>query len=147
MIIRQLQQSDKKRWISFFQSLSEDTIENRYHHLVKNKDIDIIKGYWNYLIHDSISIIIEVDETVIGCAELYINTKNDGAEIAITIADKWQDAGMGNLLMCYMEVLINCYYDIKSITLNILPTNTRMKKLAEKHRFKYHKDYVWIKEI
>lgn len=145
MIIRKLQQSDKKQWKHFFQNLSQDTIENRYHHAIKNTDADTIKKYWNNLMHDSISIIIEVDEIIIGCAELYLNSTD--AEIAVTIANKWQDAGMGNLLMCYMEVLINCYYDIKSITLNILPTNIRMKKLAEKHKFKYYKDYVWIKEL
>lgn len=147
MILRQLQQSDKEKWISFFQGLSKDTLENRYFHSVKNEDIDIVEWYWEYLINESVSSVVEVDNTIVGCGELYMNTKNDGIEIAITVADSWQNAGMGNLLLCYLEVLINTQYDIKSITLNILPINTRMKKLAAKHNYKYYKDQIWIKEV
>ncbi len=143
MIIRQIQQSDKKRWISFFQGLSGDTIENRYYYLIKNKDVEVARRTWINLMHDSISLIAEVNNKIVGCSELYINQSTNHGEIAITIADKYQGNGIGSKLVEEIERIAK-EKGLKMIW--FITQNIRMKKIAQKYNYVKNK-YNWEKEI
>ncbi len=143
MIIRQLQQSDKKSWISFFKGLSKDTLENRYYGIIKNTDIGIIELNWNSLMKDSISLVAEVDNQIVGCVELYNNISTNHGEIAITITDKYQGNGIGSKLIEEIEKVAK---DQKLKMIWFITQNNRMKKIANKYNYVKNK-YNWEKVI
>lgn len=133
MIVRQLRQSDKEKWISFFQGLSSETIENRCGHIIKKCEEEAIE-YWEIIIK-GICLIVEIDDEIIGCIELYLDSEG---EIAIVITDKYQNKGIGSLLMNKIEEIAR-KHKLKLIYFRTLPSNIRMKKIAKKHNFIYNK--------
>lgn len=144
IIIRQLQQEDKESWISFFQGLSEDTIEKRYFQSVKNTDPDIIKSYWDGIITDSISLIAEVDNNIVGCIELYINKPADHGEIAIIVKDEYQGLGIGSKLVEAIEIIAK---EHKLNSIWFITQSCNMRKIGKKYRYTQNKYNTWGKDL
>lgn len=135
VFLRPAKASDEEMLIEFYQSLSPNTRYLRFlsynpgfplrQLIEKYKRIDYTKVF-------SLLAFAATDgERIIGDNCYIMNPSSDSAEIAIVVADDWQDRGLGTqMLSCMLAVMIE--RGIERITGDIDPHNTRIVHIMRK---------------
>jgi GNAT superfamily N-acetyltransferase len=139
--VRTVNSCDRQCISNEFSQLSVESRYSRFHTYIDKltesqltylSDVDNIN-------HVLITITKSVDNGISGLGlGRYIKLYNceDTAEFAITVADKYQNQGVGSLLLSYLIEHAKCN-GVSILQGFVLDSNKPMKKLLQKYNFKH----------
>jgi GNAT superfamily N-acetyltransferase len=134
VIIRPIEANDTDIEVAFIDRLSKTTKRYRFLGGVHQVSADLIKKCCNVNFDQTAAFIastnVDGEERGIGVARYASGSNSNVREMAITIADEWQNKGLSVLLA---QQLIDCakQRDIKQLYSIDLANNTHMRQLAK----------------
>ena len=146
MIIKPLEESDKHKIYKMFVNLSEDTICNRYGHVINFEDARIFEPYWTAFNCAKVVLVAKTDriqdDDIIAIVELYVADKS--GDVSILVRDEHQSCGVGDALMTKIEGVAK---ELLLEELTAVPLNIRSKNLIKKHGFIQKNQLMWYKKL
>ena len=100
--IRPIEPADGDRLVRFHDSLSPETIRLRFFVLHPRLTANEVKRFTIVDHHDREALVAAVDNDLIGVARFDRVIGTDDAEVAFVVADAWQGAGVGSLLLKHL---------------------------------------------
>ena len=106
VLLRPIRPEDEPMWLEMFQNFSERSIRYRFFQMVKDTPHEVRVRYCNIDYDREIGIVVELTEDgkkkIAGVVRLIIEPDNKTGEIAIVVADPWQNLGLGTKMMDHM---------------------------------------------
>lgn len=131
--IRPITLDDEEKMVLFHQTLSDQTVYQRYFHLLGlqlRTSHERLVEICNFEPGRHLVYVAEVEGGIVGVARLECCNNVDNAEFAIVISDRVQRCGLGkHLLSLLIEIATNA--GIKKISADILSNNSGMIRLCE----------------
>jgi acetyltransferase len=138
VLVRPVLPQDAAVQAPFFSALSEQSRYNRFLNPMRSFPPGLIERFSRVDHRSHVALIAETVadgvETVIGEARYVVDAEDQSAEFAIAIADAFQGAGLGTLLLNRL-VCIAGHAGLKRLTGETLATNEAMIALARKAGF------------
>ncbi len=136
--IRTMQPEDREIEQRFIRELSEQSRYYRFHSALKELSPYMLERFTHVNYPDEMAIIATVPEgggeMQIGVARYARKPGSHTAEIAIVVADAWQERGVGTrLLVDLRRLAIDA--GIRQVEASVLPDNRRMLGLARELGF------------
>jgi acetyltransferase len=106
VLLRPIRPEDEPMWLEMFQNFSERSIRYRFFQMVKDTPHEVRVRYCNVDYEREIGIVVELTEDgkkkIAGVVRLIIEPDNKTGEVAIVVADPWQNLGLGTKMMDHM---------------------------------------------
>lgn len=138
VILRPIRPEDEPMEAEMFTKFSQETQRFRFFTRIKDITHELLIRYTQIDYDREIAIIAEGNENgtkrMFGVVRLIADPYNETAEFAIVVADPWQHAGLGGILMDYILEIAK-ERDIKKIFAYVLPDNTKMLDMMKKRNF------------
>ena len=103
---RPIKPEDAPLWQEMFKQFSEESVRNRFFHLIKDPQHELSFRYCNIDYDSEFAIVAELIEAdhrrILGVVRIVIQSDMRTAEIAFIIADPWQGLGLGSKMLDYM---------------------------------------------
>lgn len=135
VLMRPVKISDEHMLKEFFYSLSDESNHKRFLALKRYMPHKVLQGFvaLDYTKQMVILVIKEDGEkdTVIGVGQYAVSEKGNTAEVATAISDKYQNRGIGTLLLSYMVDIARAD-GIKAFTADYLTENTATERMLQK---------------
>lgn len=142
--IRTMRPVDSSMEDDFVRELSPRTRYSRFHSALKQLSASMLERFTNVDYPDQMALIATVSngavERQIGVARYARSTGADWAEVAVVVADAWQEKGVGSRLLISLRHLAH-QAGVKHLEVSVLPDNTRMLTLAKKLGFRVRLKY------
>lgn len=120
----------------FFETLSDESMYFRFGRCSTAVNQDFLSRLCqvdNYRDYTFLSIVRD-EETIVGEAQLNRLADYESAEFSFIVSDRWQGKGIGSLLMDFCLAIANDL-GMKTIMMEIMKTNRRMKYFCNKYGF------------
>jgi GNAT superfamily N-acetyltransferase len=131
--IRPIRKSDAAMEATFIRKLSLQTKHYRFFGGVKELSATEIRRLCDADGPDAMALVATVEdagcEIEIGVCRYAPNSNADVREMALTIADEWQDKGLGKLLMQHL-ISSAKQYGVRILSSSELADNAMMRELA-----------------
>ena len=143
VLIRPIRPEDEPQMVTFHESLSDQSVYLRYFHMEKLSsriahDRLIRKCFIDYdremALVASLAGSNESGQEILGVGRLSRSREGNGAEVAVLIADRFQNAGLGTELLRKL-IEVARVEKINRIVAHILPENAGMRGLAKRFGF------------
>lgn len=132
--IRPITPADKEIEAAFVRNLSEQSRYDRFHGTLKALTPAQLERFTNVAYPDNMALIATLHEDgkekQIAVARYAKFPDRDAAEVAIVVADEWQDLGLGRRLLIELRT-VAVAAGIHELQMNVLTENRRMMKLAQ----------------
>lgn len=134
--VRPIRGEDEACLRRFFEKLSEGTVFSRFgqyrinlphEHLVRLCQVDYDRDL-------AFLAVVGDEEAIVGDARLNRLANHEMAELSFVVADQWQGKGIGGLLMDFC-ILVAKEIGLKTLLMEVLQSNERMKRLGYKYGF------------
>ncbi|MCJ7631798.1 GNAT family N-acetyltransferase, partial [Candidatus Bathyarchaeota archaeon] len=106
VLLRPIKPEDEPMWLEMFQNFSEQSIRYRFFEIIKDTPHEVRIRYCNVDYDREIGIVAELTEEgrrkITGVVRLIIEPDRKTGEIAIIVADPWQNLGLGTKMMDHM---------------------------------------------
>ena len=106
VLLRPIRPEDEPMWLEMFQNFSERSIRYRFFQILKDTPHEVRVRYCNVDYEREIGIVVELTEDgrkkIAGVVRLIIEPDNKTGEVAIIVADPWQNLGLGTKMMDHM---------------------------------------------
>ncbi len=136
--IRYIDVDDSLRLLEMYNSLSQDTIYNRFFVFRDKLTLEEAKKMAAISKKDEIALVGVInrggDSTIIADARIYI--EGNTGEIGIVVHDRWQNKGLGTALVSEL-IREGIKRGLKRLKIYCLPENRIMIHVGEKLGFKY----------
>lgn len=140
VLLRPIKPEDEYLWQEMFDSFSEETIRYRFFRIIKETPHEMRTRYCNIDYDREIGIVAEIEENgkrrLIGVTRIILPPgRNDEAEFALVVSDKWHRLGLGSE---FVDFTIELAKDKGLKTLNgvVLKDNIPMISLCKEKNFK-----------
>jgi len=139
--LRPIKPEDEMLWLDMFKSFSEETVLFRFFRIIKETPHEVRTRYCNIDYDREIAIIAEAEEKgkrkMLGVTRLITEPgRNDTAEFALVVTDKWQRLGLGSEFIDYTFEIAKDK-KIKKINGVVLKDNIPMITLCKEKKFKF----------
>ena len=138
VFLRPIKSSDGEIWVELYNSLSSISKYYRFFSSNRVPSSKMIKKYTDidYVKNFAIVAIIEEDEKekMVGVARYVLDPPPDEAELAIVVADDWQNRGLGTKMLIHM-LYIMIKRKIKKVHGDIFLENRSMLRLMGESGF------------
>lgn len=135
IFFRPIKPTDEHSMRELFYSFSKDTVYYRFFSYLSAMPHDKLSRFVNIDYEDEMAILAIIkkggEEKIIGVARYSVDKATRMAEYAITIADEWQNKGVGTALFSYL-VRVAKMKGIKGFIGYVLDTNVRAYRLCFK---------------
>ncbi len=135
IFIRPIKPEDAPLLEAFFQTLSDQTIYNRFFTHLKSLEPKMLAEFTQIDYNRDTALVAfdksQPEDKVLAVARIVAEPGGDNGEFAVTVGDPWQGKGIGAALM---EQLIEIAYDrdMEVLWAPILGENTHMLNLARR---------------
>jgi acetyltransferase len=106
VLLRPIKPEDELLWLDMFKHFSEESIRYRFFHIIKETPHEMRVRYCNIDYDREIAIVAELTRNtwrqIIGVVRVPIEPHRKTGEIAVIVADPWQNLGLGSKLVDYM---------------------------------------------
>jgi len=140
ILLRPIKPEDEYMWQEMFNSFSQETVRYRFFRIVKDTPHEMRTRYCNIDYDREIGIVAEIKENgkrrLIGVTRIImIPGRNDEAEFALVVSDKWHRLGLGSE---FVDFTIHVANDkkLKKLYGVVLKDNTPMLNLCQEKKFK-----------
>jgi acetyltransferase len=138
--LRPIKPEDELLWLEMFNNFSKETVRYRFFRIIKDTPHEMRTRYCNIDYDRELGIVAEIKEKgkkrLLGVIRLIANpSKDNEAEFAIVVGDKWQRLGLGSEFMDFMFEIARDK-GIKIIYGTVLSDNIPMLQLCEEKNFK-----------
>ncbi len=138
VLLRPIKPEDEPLWLETLQNLSEESLRYRFFQVIKDIPHEVRVRYCNIDYDREIAIVAElVDEgrkKIIGVIRLNIEPHRKTGEIALIVADPWQNQGLGGKLVDHMSEICRDK-KLGAIYAEVLAENHKAMELAKKKGF------------
>ena len=134
VIFRPIECTDRERFKEFFRSLSPASVHFRFFGITKELPSESLERFCDLDYSQEMAIVAlpQSDNMIIAVARLVLDDPDrKRGEFALTIADAWQDLGLGAELLSYLIVVARDY-GLWEIHCFVSSDNPRMIGLAKK---------------
>ncbi|MGW8194518.1 MAG: bifunctional acetate--CoA ligase family protein/GNAT family N-acetyltransferase [Desulforhopalus sp.] len=135
--IRPIRSEDEPALRHFFETLSRKTVFFRFGQHQINMPHDHLARFCQVDYDRDLAFLAfcnENQEVIIGDVRLNRLADFDGAELSFVVADRWQEKGVGSLLMDFC-IMVAKEIGIQYLLMNILKSNKRMQQFGYKYGF------------
>jgi len=106
VLLRAIKPEDEYLWLNMFRSFSQETIRYRFFRIIKDTPHEVRTRYCNIDYDREIGIVAEViedgEKRFLGVTRIIVDpSKNNEAEFALVVGDKWHRLGLGSELLDY----------------------------------------------
>lgn len=141
VLLRPIKPEDEPLWQEMFDSFSEETVRYRFFRVIKDTPHKMRTRYCNIDYNREIGIVAEIEEEgkkrLIGVTRIIAEPgREDLAEFALVVSDKWQRRGLGAEFIKY-TLEISKDKGFKKIHGPVLKNNIPMIELCKEHNFKF----------
>lgn len=140
VLLRPIKPEDEYMWQEMFDTFSKETIRFRFFRIIKETPHEVRTRYCNIDYDREIAIVAEINENgkrrMIGVSRIIIPPgRNDEAEFALVVSDKWQRLGLGSE---FVDFTIEIAKDkgLKKLKGIVLKDNIPMINLCKEKNFK-----------
>ncbi|MFQ6079338.1 MAG: GNAT family N-acetyltransferase, partial [Thermodesulfobacteriota bacterium] len=136
--LRPIRPEDELLQKEFFKTFSPETFQLRFFEPIKKFTHDDLTRFTNIDYRREMAIVAELSEKkkrrIIGIGRLFMDPDGESGEIAVVVADPWQDRGLGTKLV---DAIIGVSEDkgLKKVWGFIQSDNERMKHICRKMGF------------
>jgi len=140
VLLRPIKPEDEYLWQDMFDSFSQETVRFRFFRIIKETPHEMRTRYCNIDYDREIGIVGEIKEKgkrrLIGVSRIILTPgRDDEAEFAIVVSDKWHRLGLGSDFIDYtIEVAKD--KNLKKLFGIVLKDNTPMLSLSKEKGFK-----------
>ena len=139
--LRPIKPEDEYMWQEMFNSFSEETVRFRFFRIIKDTPHEMRTRYCNIDYDRELGIVAEITENkkrkLLGVVRLIkMPNKDDEAEFALVVSDKWQRLGLGSEFLDFMFE-IGMDKGLKKIFGIVLKDNTPMISICKEKGFKF----------
>ncbi|MHA1309498.1 MAG: GNAT family N-acetyltransferase [Candidatus Helarchaeota archaeon] len=139
VFIRPIKPSDRDIWVEFYLSLSKLSKYYRFFSTRPTPNEKMIKQYTQIDYVNNFALIAIITENgkekMIGVVRYVLVPEEDGAELAIVIADEWQGKGLGTkLLLLILDIIIK--RRISKVLGDVFLDNDKMMRIMKESGFK-----------
>lgn len=137
LLLRPIRITDEQKLTDFFYSLSDETIYERWMHVIERMPHKDILYYLDVDYTTSMAIVAETcgesqEPELVGIARYYVESRTGFAEAAVVVRDDWQGQGVGTHLLGYL-LQIARDRGVAGFTAEILSENRKMLHLFHKY--------------
>ena len=139
--LRPIKPEDEYMWQDMFNSFSEETVRFRFFRIIKDTPHEMRTRYCNIDYDRELGIVAETEENgkkrLIGVIRIILTPgREDEAEFALVVSDKWHRLGLGSEFLDYMfeigkDKKLNKIYGI------VLKENMPMITICKEKNFKF----------
>jgi len=106
VLLRPIKPEDEPLWLEMFKTFSEESVRFRFFRIIKDTPHEMRTRYCNIDYDREIGIVGEVNEKgkrrLLGVTRLIVEPgRDDTAEFALIVSDKWQRLGLGSDFLDY----------------------------------------------
>ena len=139
LFLRPIRPTDEQKMREMFYEFSKETVYFRFFSYLNAMPHDKLKNFCN-VDYDKEMAVVAVkphagEDELVGSARYVLDEATGMAEYAVTVAEGWQNKGVGTVLLEYL-IKIAKIRGIKGFTGYILDSNTRMYRLIHKLGYK-----------
>jgi len=139
--LRPIKPEDEYMWQEMFNSFSEETVRYRFFRIIKETPHEMRTRYCNIDYDRELGIVAEIEEDgkkrLIGVIRIILTPgRNDEAEFALVVSDKWHRLGLGSEFLDYMFE-IGKDKNLKKIYGIVLKENSPMINICREKKFKF----------
>jgi acetyltransferase len=148
VIIRPIRPEDESLMVKFHETLSDQSVYNRYFHFIKLNQRVAHERLMRICFVDydrEMALVVEYKNSITpgyeihGVGRLIKHQELNEAEFAMIVSDAWQKRGLGRELLRRL-IAVGRDWKLARITADILPDNVDMQRVAEKLGFQLHYD-------
>jgi len=139
--LRPIKPEDEYMWQDMFNSFSEETVRFRFFRIIKDTPHEMRTRYCNIDYDRELGIVAEIEENgkkrLIGVIRIILTPgREDEAEFALVVSDKWHRLGLGSEFLDYMFE-IGKDKKLKKIYGIVLKDNIPMIKICREKNFEF----------
>ncbi|MHA1424475.1 MAG: GNAT family N-acetyltransferase [Candidatus Helarchaeota archaeon] len=138
VIYRPIKPDDDDKVLSFYYSLSRETIYFRFFSGRKNVPKSRVRDYTHIDYDKNFAMVVEYEGRIVGIGHYIVTDNPQTAEMAVVMHDEWQRKGIGTHFLKYL-ISIAKEKGIRHITATVLLENYKILKTIEKLGFKFTK--------
>ncbi|MHA1131352.1 MAG: GNAT family N-acetyltransferase [Candidatus Helarchaeota archaeon] len=138
VIYRPIKPDDDDKVLSFYYSLSRETIYFRFFSGRKNVPKSRVRDYTHIDYDKNFAMVVEYEGRIVGIGHYIVTDNPQTIEMAVVMHDEWQRKGIGTHFLKYL-ISIAKEKGIRHITATVLLENYKILKTIEKLGFKFTK--------
>ncbi|MHA1276165.1 MAG: GNAT family N-acetyltransferase [Candidatus Helarchaeota archaeon] len=138
VIYRPIKPDDDDKVLSFYYSLSRETIYFRFFSGRKNVPKSRVRDYTHIDYDKNFAMVVEYEGRIVGIGHYIVTDNPQTVEMAVVMHDEWQRKGIGTHFLKYL-ISIAKEKGIRHITATVLLENYKILKTIEKLGFKFTK--------
>jgi len=139
LFFRPIKPTDEPKMRELFYSFSKETVYYRFFSYLKAMPHERLKTFVNVDYDQEMAVVAIVrsggEEELVGTAGYTVDQATGMAEYAISVADGWQNRGLGSALLEYL-VKVAKIKGVKGFVGYVLDSNTRAYRLLHKMGYK-----------
>jgi len=144
LTLRPIRPEDEPQWLALVASCSPETLHARFHYLFKQPTHEMAVRFC-FLDYDrELAIMAEIEDAgqrqFIGVGRLAADANHETAEIALLVADAWQNVGLGLKLTDHCLAIARTW-GIRRVTASTSLDNPRMISIFEQRGFRVDHNY------
>ncbi|MFO7677780.1 MAG: bifunctional acetate--CoA ligase family protein/GNAT family N-acetyltransferase [Thermoplasmatota archaeon] len=137
--LRPIKPEDEYLWLEMFKNFSQETVRYRFFRIIKETPHEMRTRYCNIDYDREIGIVAETskdgERKIIGVTRIIVEpSKNDEAEFALVVTDKYQRLGLGSIFLDYTFEIAKDK-NVKKINGIVLKDNIPMISLCREKGF------------
>jgi acetyltransferase len=137
--LRPIKPEDEYLWLDMFKNFSQETVRYRFFRMIKDTPHEMRTRYCNIDYDREIGIVAETkkdgERKIIGVTRIIVEpSKNDEAEFALVVTDKYQRLGLGSTFLDYTFEIAKDK-NVKKVKGIVLKDNIPMIKLCREKGF------------
>ncbi len=141
VLLRPIKPEDEPLWLEMFKTFSEESVRFRFFRIIKDTPHEMRTRYCNIDYDREIGIVGEVTEKgkrrLLGVTRLIVEPgRDDTAEFALIVSDKWQRLGLGSEFLDY-TIHIAKDKGLKKLYGIVMKDNIPMIKLCKEKKFTF----------
>lgn len=141
VVLRPIKPEDEPLWLEMFKTFSEESVRFRFFRIIKDTPHEMRTRYCNIDYDREIGIVGEVKEKgqrrLLGVTRLIAEPgRDDTAEFALIVSDKWQRLGLGSEFLDY-TIHIAKDKGLKKLYGIVMKDNIPMITLCKEKKFKF----------
>lgn len=139
VLLRPIKPEDEYLWLEMFKNFSQETVRYRFFRIIKDTPHEMRTRYCNIDYDREMAIVAEKrknsERQILGVTRIIIEpSKNDEAEFALVVTDKYQRLGLGSQFLDYTFKIAKDK-NVKKIKGIVLKDNIPMIKLCREKGF------------
>ncbi|MEO0108474.1 MAG: GNAT family N-acetyltransferase [candidate division WOR-3 bacterium] len=144
LFLRPVRPTDEARMRDLFYAYSKETVYFRFFSYLNAMPHDKLKHFVNVDYDKEMAVVAILpragDDELVGTASYVVDQSTGLAEFAISVAEHWQNRGVGSVLLGYL-IKIAKIKGVRGFVGYVLDSNTRMYRLI--HKMGYRVESKW----